>query len=136
MAMKKLTVTGTGDSLFLQEFPQEYDSAIRKVADFINSCDVKITNLETNFSDFEYFPGAYSGGTWLNTRRECLPSLLRFGFNCFGTANNHCFDYSYNGLLSTIEFRTGKNSLPATHTTPDSATLFRLLDEILRSSAA
>jgi len=101
--MKKLTVTGTGDSLFLQEFPQEYDSAIRKVADFINSCDVKITNLETNFSDFEYFPGAYSGGTWLNTRRECLPSLLRFGFNCFGTANNHCFDYSYNGLLSTID---------------------------------
>ncbi len=100
---KRFSVTGTGDSLFLQEFPAEYDSGIKEVADFINSCDLKITNLETNFSDFEYFPGAYSGGTWLNTRRECLPELLRLGFNCFGTANNHCFDYSFAGLLSTID---------------------------------
>ena len=100
---KKFTVTGTGDALFLQEFPAEYAPQLQQLADFIGSCDLKITNLETNFSDFEYFPGAYSGGTWLNTRRECLPELQKFGFNCYGTANNHCFDYSFNGLLSTLE---------------------------------
>ena len=77
--------------------------SLRDVADFINSCDVKITNLETNLSDFEYYAGAYSGGTWLNTRRACLDDLLRYGFNYFGNANNHAFDYSYNGLLSTID---------------------------------
>ena len=98
-----LTVTGTGDSLFVAHFPSEYSDALRKVADFINSCDVKITNLETNLSDFEYYASAYSGGTWLNTRRECLADLLKFGFNYFGNANNHAFDYSYNGLLSTID---------------------------------
>ena len=103
MNANKLTVTGTGDSLFTREFPAEYDKGITKVADFIKSCDLKITNLETNLSDFEYFAGAYSGGTWINTRRSCLSDLLRFGFNCFGTANNHCMDYSYNGLLSTID---------------------------------
>ena len=103
MSNKSLTVCGTGDSLFLQEFPEEYHSGISPVADFINSCGLKITNLETNFSDFEYFAGAYSGGTWLNTRRECLPELLRYGFNCFGTANNHCMDYAFNGLISTLE---------------------------------
>ena len=103
MPDKKFTVTGTGDALFLQEFPAEYSAGLQKVADFIKSCDLKITNLETNFSDFEYFPGAYSGGTWLNTRRECLPELQKYGFNCYGTANNHCFDYSFNGLLSTID---------------------------------
>ena len=100
----KLTATGTGDSLFVAHFPSEYSDALRKVADFVNSCDVKITNLETNLSDFEYFASAYSGGTWLNTRRECLADLLKFGFNYFGNANNHAFDYSYNGLLSTIDF--------------------------------
>ena len=103
MSKGKFTVTGTGDSLFLQEFPKEYDRTIGPVAQFVRSCDMRITNLETNLSDFEYFAGAYSGGTWLNTRRECLSELLRFGFNCFGTANNHCFDYSFNGLLSTID---------------------------------
>lgn len=102
MNNQKLSVTGTGDSLFMAKFPEEYQSGIRPVADFIQSCDVKITNLETNLSDFDCFASAYSGGTWLNTRSEDLPELLRFGFNYFGTANNHSMDYGFDGLLSTI----------------------------------
>ena len=103
MSGKKLSVTGTGDSLFVAQFPKEYDEGIKPVADFIQACDVKLTNLETNLSDFEFFGNAYSGGTWLNTRRKYLEELFRFGFNFFGNANNHCMDYSYNGLLSTID---------------------------------
>ena len=34
------------------------------------------------------------------------------------------------GLLSTVTFRTGRRMLPATHTTPDSETFFRLLREM------
>ena len=98
----KLSVTGTGDSLFVAKFPAEYDQAIKPVAEFIQNCDVKLTNLETNLSDFEYFGNAYSGGTWINTRRHYLEELFRFGFNFFGTANNHCMDYSYNGLLCCL----------------------------------
>ena len=103
MKDQKLTVTGTGDALFVTEFPREYDSGIKTVANFIQGCDVKLTNLETNLSDFEYFGNAYSGGTWLNTRRKCIEELFRYGFNFFGNANNHAMDYSYNGLLSTID---------------------------------
>lgn len=103
MQNKKLTVTGTGDSLFVAQFPAEYDTGIREVAEYIKSCDIKITNLETNLSDFDSFASAYSGGTWINTRRAYLQELLRYGFNYFGTANNHVMDYSYAGLLSTIQ---------------------------------
>ena len=102
MASKKLSVTGTGDSLFVVPFPAEYAPLLAEVARFIGSCDIKLTNLETNLSDFEYFGNAYSGGTWLNTRRKYLDDLMRFGFNFYGTANNHALDYSCNGLLSTI----------------------------------
>ena len=105
---RQLTVTGTGDSLFVSDLPKEYDEGLRAVADFINTCDVKLTNLETNLSDFEYYAGAYSGGTWLNTRRICLNDLLRYGFNYFGNANNHAFDYSYNGLLSSVSIVDNK----------------------------
>ncbi len=28
--------------------------------------------------------------------------LTKYGFNYYGTANNHCMDYSYHGMLSTI----------------------------------
>lgn len=99
---EKLTVTGTGDALFTARFPQEYHQAIKPVSDWIRSCDVRMTNLETNLSDFHMFASAYSGGTWLNTRSEFLTELFRYGFNFYGTANNHAMDYSYSGLLSTI----------------------------------
>ena len=99
---KTLTVTGTGDSLFVAPFPPEYTPSLDKVAEFINSCDVRLTNLETNLTDFEYFGNAYSGGTWLSTRRKYLDDLMRFGFNFYGNANNHAMDYSHAGLLSTV----------------------------------
>ena len=98
-----LTATGTGDSLFVAKFPEEYAGKIGSVADFIQTCDVKLTNLETNLSDFDCPPNAYSGGTWLNTRKKYLEELFRYGFNYFGTANNHVMDYCHEGLLSTIE---------------------------------
>jgi len=103
MEGKRLSVTGTGDSLFVARFPEEYHQSMREVADFIRACDIRLTNLETNLSDFEYFANAYSGGTWLNTRREYLTELLRYGFQFFGNANNHAMDYGFNGLLSTID---------------------------------
>lgn len=100
MAIK---VIATGDSLFTADFPAEYEKIRKTLDDFIIECDVKITNLETNLSDFGNFPNQYSGGTWINTRKELFKYLESYGFNFYGTANNHCMDYSYAGLLSTID---------------------------------
>ena len=102
MQKKTLAVTGTGDSLFVAPFPPEYSPMLDKVAGFIGGCDIKLTNLETNLTDFEYCGNAYSGGTWLSTRRKYLDELMRFGFNFYGNANNHAMDYGHAGLLSTV----------------------------------
>ena len=99
----KLTVTGTGDSLFVADIPKEYDADLKVVKDYIAKGDVRITNLETNVSKFGDFPNAYSGGTWLNTEPEVFDDLTKYGFNYYGTANNHCMDYSYHAMLSTID---------------------------------
>lgn len=98
-----ITVVATGDSLFTADFPEEYEKKRASLDVFMSDCDVKITNLETNLSDFGGFSNQYSGGTWINTRKELLGYLASFGFNFYGTANNHCMDYSYAGLLSTID---------------------------------
>ena len=100
---KKLTVCVTGDSHFVANMPDEYEKDLQEVAEFIDSGDIRITNLETNVSPFGDFANAYSGGSWLNTEPEVFDDLTRFGFNYYGTANNHCMDYSYHGLLSTID---------------------------------
>ena len=99
-----IKVVATGDSLFCANFPAEYAKIRGSLDAFIRDGDVRITNLETNLSDFGSFPCQYSGGTWLNTPKEVFPDLLSFGFDFFGNANNHCMDYSYAGLLSTIDF--------------------------------
>ncbi len=106
---KKLTITATGDSLFVAKFPTEYESQKNSVKDFINSHQIKITNLETNLSDFGRFANQFSGGTWINTKKEYFGHLASFGFNFYGTANNHALDYSYYGLLSTIEYLDSLN---------------------------
>ncbi|MBR2870850.1 MAG: CapA family protein [Clostridia bacterium] len=100
---KKLTVTGTGDALFVAQFPEYYNGQKKQITDFINKHDIKITNLETNLSDYGDFANAYSGGTWINTPKEYFDHLKSMGFNFYGNANNHCMDYSYHGMLSTIE---------------------------------
>ena len=98
-----LTVTGTGDSLFTAPFPAEYvGGGMHAVADFIRSCDVRLTNLETNLTDLDCTPCALSGGTWINARPRFFGDLLKYGFNFFGTANNHATDYSMDGLLATL----------------------------------
>ncbi len=102
MKKEKLTVTGTGDALFVAPFPEYYSEQFEELSKVIRGCDVRITNLETNLSDFEYSGNAYSGGTWINTRREYLEYLKGYGFNFYGTANNHVMDYGHDGLLSTI----------------------------------
>ncbi|MBE5743505.1 MAG: CapA family protein [Clostridiales bacterium] len=100
---KKITITASGDAMFLADFPSSYDNDLQEISNFVNLGDVKITNLETNLSKFGDFPNGYSGGTWLNTEPELFEYLLKYGFNYFGTANNHVMDYSYHGLLSTLE---------------------------------
>ncbi len=103
-----ITVTATGDSLFTADFPAEYGEKRKSLDAFINGCDLKITNLETNLSEFGSFPNQYSGGTWVNTEKALFTYLESFGFDFYGTANNHCMDYSYAGLLSTVDFLAGK----------------------------
>jgi poly-gamma-glutamate synthesis protein (capsule biosynthesis protein) len=106
----KLSCTGTGDALFTARFPAGYNSSLEEIANFIKTCDVRITNLETNLANFsDLFANSVSGGTWINTPKEYISDLEKYGFNFYGTANNHAMDYSYNGLLSTIDTLSEKN---------------------------
>lgn len=92
--MKSLNVTATGDSLIMKRFPKEYSADFLILKGFIEKCDVKITNLETNISDYQHFASSFSGGTWLNTTPDVLDDFTEYGFNYYSFANNHTMDYS------------------------------------------
>ncbi|MBE6688920.1 MAG: CapA family protein [Ruminococcaceae bacterium] len=97
--MKSMTFTAAGDAIFLKRTaPYEgYD----EICDFINKAEAKIINLETVLSEYDSFPNATSGGTWMNADPKVADDITAMGFNFFGVANNHAMDFSYGGLEST-----------------------------------
>lgn len=100
---KRLVVTATGDSLFTNDFPAEYDAELKEITEKIAEGEIRITNLETNISEYGEYASAYSGGTWINVLPKDFEYLTKYGFNYYCTANNHAMDFSYHGLLSTLE---------------------------------
>ena len=101
---KKLKVSGTGDALYVAAMPREYDADMAELRAFMDTCDVRITNFESNIEEFGDYAAAESGGTWINTPPSDFDDLTRFGFNYYGTANNHAGDFTMRGMLSTIDY--------------------------------
>lgn len=67
----------------------------------IQTADISIGNLETTFSGSSK---GYKGYPKFNTPENLALNLKKLGFDVLTTANNHCLDYGYSGLESTINF--------------------------------
>ena len=99
----KLTMTGTGDSILIQGYPQGGYPGFDAVRDFIGRGQARFGNLETNITDWDTYCSAYSGGTWMNAEPRVLPRILDYGFNFLSFANNHTMDLGPDGCLETLE---------------------------------
>lgn len=101
--MSKTTFIAAGDVFITRRIPKEGYEGFDKIAELIDSHDVKFANLEMTFHDREGVPAATSGGTWAMADPRTLDDIQRYGFNIYNTANNHSGDYSHGGILATIE---------------------------------
>lgn len=95
--------TAVGDALIQQRIPINYDG-FDKIRDYICRGDARFFNLETTLNyEGECFASQFSGGTYMRANPEVLSDLKRYGFNMTSFNNNHAMDFSYNGLLRTLE---------------------------------
>ncbi len=97
-----LSLAAAGDSLMTRRLSVYDEPRFVNLVNIIRSADVAFTNLEVLIHDFEPYPGAVSGGTWMRAGREILQDLKWAGFDMVSTANNHSLDYGIGGLISTI----------------------------------
>ena len=100
----------TGDSILLDGVPESY-RGLAPIRDYIAQADVRINNLEMVLSHFDKFAATFCGGVWLTTEPAALDEIMKYGFNCFGFANNHTMDFSYGGVESTLA-ELKKRNLP------------------------
>ena len=105
------TMGVTGDIMCHNtNFQDAYDSST-KTYDFsyvfddiklyLQTPDVTVGNLETTFAGSKV---GYSGYPTFNTPEILAKNLKKVGFDVVSTANNHCMDKGYSGLVSTINF--------------------------------
>ncbi|WP_238455540.1 CapA family protein [Desulfolucanica intricata] len=104
-----IKLTAIGD--FLMHIPiinsaydtttQSYDfkPIFEPVAEYLNSADLTIGNLETRLAGKER---GYSGYPCFNCPAALADDLKVLGVDILATANNHSMDMGYNGLITTL----------------------------------
>ena len=94
----------------------DFSYVFEEIKDYINSADIAIGNLETTFAGKGK---GYSNYPRFNTPEQLAIDLKEFGIDVLSTANNHCMDTNYEGLVSTLKYldeagitHTGTNTTP------------------------
>ena len=105
-----INIVGIGDSLcHSQNFKDAYNSEtgtydfspmFKNVTKYIESATVAVGNLETTLAGEER---GYSGYPTFNSPAELAYDMKEMGIDILTTANNHCIDKGYSGLVSTLD---------------------------------
>ena len=104
--------TAAGDAL-IQRRLIPY-SGMDEIREFIGRGDARFFNLETTLNRLgECYASYFSGGTYLRCAPECLDDLLSLGFNMMSFNNNHTMDFSYEGMLKTLDYVNEKGIVQA-----------------------
>lgn len=95
--------TAVGDVIISRRIQEDFEG-YQSLADIIRQGDVRFFNLETTLNkEGECYASQMSGGTWLRTDPAVLEDVKKWGFNMTSFNNNHVMDFSFEGLLQTLE---------------------------------
>ncbi len=95
------TMVLTGDCLITRRLKPYEEENFTRMLKIIRDSDISFANLEGLLTDYEGYPAAMSGGTYVVGDPIIADDLQWAGFNLFARANNHSMDWSFGGLLST-----------------------------------
>lgn len=89
----------TRDAYDSQSGTYDYKPMIRFAKPWIEQADYAVVNLETTFAGGP----DYSGFPAFNTPDALGEALKDAGFDLISTANNHCLDRGYDGMVRTLD---------------------------------
>lgn len=108
---ESFTFAATGDAMITREIlPYEDNTdAFDDLLMLLRGADATMTNLEVLLHDYEGYPSASSGGTYMRSPPRVADELAGMGINLFSAATNHTIDYSHKGIERTIESLRERN---------------------------
>ncbi len=98
-----MKIAACGDAIIQRRIQPDFPG-YAELAPYMEEADARFFNLETTLNrEGECYASQFSGGTYIRTEPEALEDLARFGFNMTTFNNNHAMDFSYDGLLATLD---------------------------------
>jgi poly-gamma-glutamate capsule biosynthesis protein CapA/YwtB (metallophosphatase superfamily) len=94
----------TGDSIITRRLTVYSEPAFMRIIELVRGADVGFTNLEMLFHDYEPYPSAASGGTYMRAEPALVKDLVWAGFDMVSRANNHTGDYGVLGMNLTTKY--------------------------------
>ena len=92
-----------GDIIIGRRIQDGYEG-FKELTPIIEQADARFFNLETTLNhEGECYASEVSGGTYIRTNPEVLEDIKKFGFNMTSFNNNHAMDFSFEGLLLTLD---------------------------------
>lgn len=93
--------TQYNDAYLADSKTYDFSYVFTDIEKYINSADIAVGNLETTFAGKER---GYSSYPRFNTPEQLATNLKKLGIDVVSTANNHCMDTNYSGLVSTLKY--------------------------------
>ncbi len=106
LADTDFTMALTGDSIITRRLSVYEEPEFLALVELVRSADVAFTNLEMLFHDYEPYPMAESGGTWMRGDPALADELVWAGIDMVARANNHAGDYGVLGMELTSRYVT------------------------------
>jgi poly-gamma-glutamate capsule biosynthesis protein CapA/YwtB (metallophosphatase superfamily) len=96
-----LRVALTGEAMLSRPLTPFNEPRFVAVRDLLLQADVRFTNGETQFHDYEHAPG-HLHVTYMRCDPKLIADLQWLGINLISCANNHSHDYGEGGLLTNL----------------------------------
>lgn len=101
--VSSFTFVAAGDAIITKRCSQKTDPAFLDMVNIIRKADAAFVNLEVVTPRPPLIPSAEHGGANLGAQEYVLDELKWMGFNLFNVANNHSNDYTFHGLIDTMD---------------------------------
>ena len=99
---RDISIAVGGDAMITRRMRAFQEPRFLKLVDILRGADVSLVNLEMLFHDYES-SWQWSRNTYTRSDPRNLDELKWMGIDAVTTANNHSFDFSEGGFLTTLE---------------------------------
>ena len=98
---RDISIAVGGDAMITRRMRAFNEDKFLRLLDILHRADASVVNLEMLFHDYES-SWQWSNATYTRSDPQNLDELKWMGIDAVTTANNHSFDFSEGGFLTTL----------------------------------